>query len=126
MELMITARKAVPELQLVYGIVVDRVYTGTLMTSLDMVEETVHQRKFPVPLPPSPSIKDDEIFAPSQELSKQGCILEAAIEASATAIINLKDSLNEWDSKVGDGDCGTTMCRGAIAILEDMKKRLEI
>ena len=50
-----------------------------------------------------------QIFAPSQELSKQGCILEAAIEASATAIINLKDSLNEWDSKVGDGDCGTTV-----------------
>jgi len=56
-------------------------------------------------------------------LSKQGCILEAAIEASATEIINLKDSLNEWDNKVGDGDCGTTMYRGATAILEDMKKR---
>ncbi|XP_066308022.1 putative 3,4-dihydroxy-2-butanone kinase [Miscanthus floridulus] len=66
------------------------------------------------------------IFAPSQELSKQGCILEAAIEASATAIINLKDSLNEWDSKVGDGDCGTTMYRGATTILEDMKKRYPI
>ncbi|CAD6214290.1 unnamed protein product [Miscanthus lutarioriparius] len=153
MELMIAARKAVPELQLVYGIAVDRVYTGTLMTSLDMAglsitimksDDSILKRldaptkapawpvgsegnrppaKFPVPLPPSPSIKDDEIFAPSQELSKQGCILEAAIEASATAIINLKDSLNEWDSKVGDGDCGTTMYRGATAILEDMKKR---
>ncbi|XP_066310866.1 putative 3,4-dihydroxy-2-butanone kinase [Miscanthus floridulus] len=66
------------------------------------------------------------IFAPSQELSKQGCILEAAIEASATAIINLKDSLNEWDSKVGNGDCGTTMYRGATAILEDMKKGYDI
>ncbi|CAD6219515.1 unnamed protein product [Miscanthus lutarioriparius] len=108
MELMIAARKAVPELQLVYGIAVDRVYNGTLMTSLDMAGNRP-PAKFPVPLPPSPSIKDDEIFAPSQELSKQGCILEAAIEASATAIINLKDSLNEWDSKVGDGDCGTTM-----------------
>ncbi|XP_066316826.1 putative 3,4-dihydroxy-2-butanone kinase [Miscanthus floridulus] len=146
MELMITVRKAVPELQLVYGIAVDRVYTGTLMTSLDMAglsitimksDDSILKRldaptkalawpvgsegnrppaKFRVPLPPSPSIKDDEIFAPSQELSKQGCILEAAIEASATAIINLKDSLNEWDSKVGDGDCGTTV------ILEDMKK----
>ncbi|XP_066400170.1 putative 3,4-dihydroxy-2-butanone kinase [Miscanthus floridulus] len=153
MELMIAARKAVPELQLVYGIAVDRVYTGTLMTSLDMAglsitimksDDSILKRldaptkapawpvgsegnrppaKFPVPLPPSPSIKDDEIFAPSQELSKQGCILEAAIEASATAIINIKDSLNEWDSKVGDGDCGTTMYRGATAILEDMKKR---
>ncbi|CAD6204868.1 unnamed protein product [Miscanthus lutarioriparius] len=147
MELMIAARKAVPELQLVYGIAVDRVYTGTLMTSLDMAglsitimksDDSILKRldaptkalawpvgsegnrppaKFPVPLPPSPSIKDDE------ELSKQGCILEAAIEASATAIINLKDSLNEWDSKVGDGDCGTTMCRGATTILEDMKKQ---
>lgn len=50
-----------------------------------------------------------QILAPSQELSKLGCILEAAIEASATEIINIKDSLNEWDSKVGDGDCGTTV-----------------
>ncbi|PUZ37300.1 hypothetical protein GQ55_9G108100 [Panicum hallii var. hallii] len=153
MELMIAARKAVPELQLEYGIAVDRVYTGTLMTSLDMAglsitimksDENILKRldaptkapawpvgsegnrppaKFPVPVPPSPSMKDDEILAQPQELSKQGCILEAAIEASATEIINLKDSLNEWDSKVGDGDCGTTMYRGATAILEDMKKR---
>ncbi|RLN40882.1 putative 3,4-dihydroxy-2-butanone kinase [Panicum miliaceum] len=153
MELMIAARKAVPELQLEYGIAVDRVYTGTLMTSLDMAglsitimksDENILKRldaptkapawpvgsegnrppaKFPVPVPPSPSMKDDEILAQPQELCKQGCILEAAIEASAIEIINLKDSLNEWDSKVGDGDCGTTMYRGATTILEDMKKR---
>ncbi|KAF8674377.1 hypothetical protein HU200_048208 [Digitaria exilis] len=156
MELMIAARKAVPELQLAYGIAVDRVYTGTLMTSLDMAglsitimksDENILKRldaptkapawpvgsegnrppaKFPVPVPPSPSMKDDEILAQPQELSKEGCILEAAIEASATEIINLKDSLNEWDSKVGDGDCGTTMYRGATAILEDMNKRYDI
>ncbi|CAN6281627.1 unnamed protein product [Urochloa humidicola] len=153
MELMIAARKAVPELQLEYGIAVDRVYTGTLMTSLDMAglsitimksDDNILKRldaptkapawpvgsegnrppaKFPVPVPPSPSMKDDEILAQPQELSKQGCILEAAIEAGATEIINLKDILNEWDGKVGDGDCGTTMYRGATAILEDMKKR---
>ncbi|OEL22076.1 putative 3,4-dihydroxy-2-butanone kinase [Dichanthelium oligosanthes] len=153
MELMIAARKAVPELQLEYGIAVDRVYTGTLMTSLDMAglsitilksDENILKRldaptkapawpvgsegnrppaKFPIPVPPSPSMKDDEIFSQPQELSKQGCILEAAIKASATEIINIKDSLNEWDSKVGDGDCGTTMYRGATAILEDMKNR---
>ncbi|KQK13501.1 hypothetical protein BRADI_1g10550v3 [Brachypodium distachyon] len=153
MELMIAARKAVPELQLEYGIAVDRVYTGTFMTSLDMAglsitimrsDENILQRldaptkapawpvgsegnrpptKFPVPVPPSPSMKDDEILFQHQELSKQGRILEAAIEASAKEIIDLKDSLNEWDSKVGDGDCGTTMYRGATAILEDMKSR---
>lgn len=42
-----------------------------------------------------------------QELSEQGCILEAAIQAAANEIINLRDKLNEWDGKVGDGDCGT-------------------
>jgi hypothetical protein len=120
--------------------------------------------KFPVPVPPSPSVKDDEVnqnpyldfllsymillhesfcqnycgflnhagtcmaincllqslgrdsfvialqvLTQPQELSKQGCILEAAIKACAKEIISLKDSLNEWDSKVGDGDCGTTV-----------------
>ncbi|VFQ94430.1 unnamed protein product [Cuscuta campestris] len=36
MELMIAAGKAVPELQLEHGLAVDRVYTGSFMTSLDM------------------------------------------------------------------------------------------
>ncbi|GJM96418.1 hypothetical protein PR202_ga13249 [Eleusine coracana subsp. coracana] len=92
MELMIAARKAVPELQLEYGIAVDRVYTGSLMTSLDMAgfsitimksDENILQRldaptkapawpvgsegnrppaKFPIPVPPSPSVKDDEMY----------------------------------------------------------------
>uniref|UniRef100_A0A8R7U596 3,4-dihydroxy-2-butanone kinase n=1 Tax=Triticum urartu TaxID=4572 RepID=A0A8R7U596_TRIUA len=157
MELMIAARKAVPELQLEYGIAVDRVYTGTFMTSLDMAglsitimrsDENILQRldaptkapawpvgsegrnrppaKFPVPVPPSPSMKDDEILSERQELSKQGCMLEAAIEAAAKELIDLKDNLNDWDSKVGDGDCGTTMYRGATAILEDMKTRYHL
>jgi Dak1 domain len=36
MELMIAARKAVRELQGLYGLAVDRIYTGSFMTSLDM------------------------------------------------------------------------------------------
>lgn len=36
MELMIAARKAIRELQGVHGFAVDRVYTGSFMTSLDM------------------------------------------------------------------------------------------
>lgn len=44
-----------------------------------------------------------------QLLNEQGCILEVAIEAAANSIINLKDWLNEWDSKAGDGDCGSTV-----------------
>ncbi|KAF2617749.1 hypothetical protein F2Q68_00038669 [Brassica cretica] len=135
MELMIAAGKAVPKLQLEFGLAVDRVYTGSFMSSLDMAgfsisimkaDQSILERldapakapswpvgtdgnrppsKIPVPLPPFQQNKNEE----------------AAIEAAATVVISLKDSLNEWDGKVGDGDCGSTMCRGATAILEDMR-----
>ena len=36
MELMISAGKTVPKLQLEFGLAVERVYTGSFMTSLDM------------------------------------------------------------------------------------------
>ena len=36
MELMIATGKAVPKLQLEHGLAVDRVYSGSFMTSLDM------------------------------------------------------------------------------------------
>ncbi|NP_001234326.2 putative 3,4-dihydroxy-2-butanone kinase [Solanum lycopersicum] len=152
MELMIIAGKAVPELQLEHGLAVDRVYTGSFMTSLDMAgfsisvmkaDQAILDRldaptkapnwpvgaegnrppaKIPVPLPPSHSIKIEKTLSRPEKLSPQGHILETAIEAAATEVVNLRDNLNEWDNKVGDGDCGSTMFRGAVAILEDMKK----
>ncbi|KAJ6672723.1 TRIOKINASE/FMN CYCLASE [Salix viminalis] len=152
MELMIAAGKAVPQLQLEHGLAVDRVYTGSFMTSLDMAgfsisimkaDEALLQHldaatkapywpvgvdgnrppaKIPVPLPVSPSAKSDESLSRPQQLSKQGYLLEVAIEAGVNAVIDLRDNLNEWDGRVGDGDCGSTMYRGATAILEDMKK----
>lgn len=152
MELMIAAGKAVPRLQLEHGLAVDRVYTGSFMTSLDMagfsitvmkVDETILQHldaptkapawpvgvdgkhppaKIPVPVPQSRFPGSNESSTRPEHLSEQGCILEAAIEAAANELINLRETLNEWDSKVGDGDCGSTMFRGASAILEDMRK----
>ncbi|KAF9618405.1 hypothetical protein IFM89_001128 [Coptis chinensis] len=151
MELMIAAGKTVPKLQVEHGLAVDRVYTGSFMTSLDMAgfsisimraDEAILQRldaptrapywpvsvegdrpptKLPVPIPISRSTKNDEVSIRPQELSEQGHILEVVIEAAASALINLKDSLNDWDGKVGDGDCGSTMFRGATAVLEDMR-----
>ncbi|PIA26722.1 hypothetical protein AQUCO_09100094v1 [Aquilegia coerulea] len=151
MELMIASGKTVPKLQVEHGLAVDRVYTGSFMTSLDMAgfsisimkaDEVILRRldaptkapywpvsvegdrpptKLPVPIPTSCSRKNDEGSNRPQELSVQGRILEAAIEAAANAIINIKDCLNEWDGKVGDGDCGSTLFRGAAAIVEDMR-----
>ncbi|KAG6413214.1 hypothetical protein SASPL_125921 [Salvia splendens] len=155
MELMIAAGKVIPGLQLEHGLAVERVYTGSFMTSLDMAgfsitvmkaDQAILNRldaptrapnwpvavdgnrppaKIPVPVPPSRSKKNDEVSSRPEELSPLGHILEVAIEAAATSIINLRDNLNDWDSKVGDGDCGSTMSRGASAILEDMKKWLK-
>ncbi|VVA19578.1 PREDICTED: dihydroxyacetone kinase [Prunus dulcis] len=151
MELMIASGKAVPKLQLEHGLAVDRVYTGSFMTSLDMAgfsisimkaDQAILQRldaatkaphwpvgvdgnhppaKIPVPLPPSRSTKSDESLGRPAQLNAQGQILEVAIEAAAHAVKKLRDNLNEWDSKVGDGDCGSTMYRGAAAVLEDMQ-----
>ncbi|CAK9312330.1 unnamed protein product [Citrullus colocynthis] len=152
MELMIASGKAVPKLQLEHGLAVDRVYSGSFMTSLDMAgfsitimksDQKVLQRldaatkapcwpvgadgshppsKIPVPIPPPAlATKNGETLGGPHQLNQQGIILEAAIKAAAKAVINLKDTLNEWDSKVGDGDCGSTMFRGATTILEDMK-----
>ncbi|KAL1824785.1 putative 3,4-dihydroxy-2-butanone kinase [Daucus carota subsp. sativus] len=152
MELMIIAGKAIPKVQLEHGLAVDRVYTGSFMTSLDMagfsvsimkVDQAILQRldaktkaphwpvgvdgnhppaKIPVPVPPSRSAITDETLSRPQQLNQQGRILEAAIEAAASAVIDIKDNLNDWDSKSGDGDCGSTMCKGAVAILDDLKK----
>ncbi|KAH0976089.1 hypothetical protein GBA52_017988 [Prunus armeniaca] len=151
MELMIASGKAVPKLQLEHGLAVDRVYTGSFMTSLDMAgfsisimkaDQAILQRldaatkaphwpvgvdgnhppaKIPVPLPPSRSTKSDESLGRPAQLNAQGQILEVAIEAAAHAVKKLRDNLNEWDSKVGDGDCGSTIYRGAAAVLEDMQ-----
>eukprot|EP01018_Ginkgo_biloba_P034898 Gb_10505 [translate_table: standard] len=151
MELMIAAGKAVAQLQLDHGLAVERVYTGPFMTSLDMagfslsvmkVDQSILQcldaptkapywligvdgprppTTLPVPVPPAP-IKMNLVPCRPHELTMQGQVLEVAINAGAEEVIKIKDTLNEWDSKVGDGDCGTTMFKGASAILEDMKK----
>lgn len=52
-----------------------------------------------------------------QQLNQQGRILEAAIEAAASAVIDIKDNLNDWDSKSGDGDCGSTVSRLVMGML---------
>ncbi|KAM0063472.1 hypothetical protein Hdeb2414_s0003g00091261 [Helianthus debilis subsp. tardiflorus] len=45
-----------------------------------------------------------QLLGRPHELNEQGRALEIAIEATTLACIDLKDSLNEWDNKVGDDD----------------------
>ncbi|KAH7440301.1 hypothetical protein KP509_04G100300 [Ceratopteris richardii] len=151
MELMIVAGKAVAQLQLEHGLAVERIYTGNFMTSLDMkgfslsvlkVDDSIlarldsptrapawpvsvdgprPQTTIPVEIPQGPSTVNKVPCRP-EKLSTQGKVLEMAIEAGADAVVKQRDMLNDWDSKVGDGDCGDTMCKGAMAVLEDLKK----
>lgn len=51
----------------------------------------------------------DQLLGRLPKLNQHGLVLEAAIEAAAHAVINIRDSLNEWDAKAGDGDCGSTV-----------------
>lgn len=46
MELMIAAGKVIPGLQLEHGLAVERVYTGSFMTSLDMAGEFILARMY--------------------------------------------------------------------------------
>lgn len=57
------------------------------------------------------------------KLNRHGLVLEAAIEAAAHAVINIKDSLNEWDAKAGDGDCGSTVSLLVCHSLDELMKR---
>ncbi|KAK1287392.1 putative 3,4-dihydroxy-2-butanone kinase [Acorus calamus] len=120
MELMIASGKAVLQLQLEHGLAVDRVYTGSFLTSLDMAgfsislmkaDTEILQRldaptkapywpvgvngnrppaKIPVPVPQSGCTRNEEVLIRPQELNEQGYVLEAAIEAGAKEIINLR------------------------------------
>lgn len=43
------------------------------------------------------------------ELSAEGALLERCIRGGAEAVLSIVGDLNEWDAKVGDADCGTTV-----------------
>lgn len=149
MEVMVASGKAVAQLQVEHGLAVARVYAGAFMTSLDMagislsilkVDDNVLARldaptrapawpnacsgprrptTVPVPLPPAPPDQYKAATRP-REVTPGGKRLEAAIRAGAEAVLALQEQLNAWDALVGDGDCGSTMAKGARAVLEGL------
>jgi len=69
-----------------------------------------------------PEVKVED--GPSGTLEKEnlvsihefGARATAAIAACCKALIEAEPKLTEWDTIVGDGDCGLTMARGATAV----------
>ncbi|KAG3112994.1 putative 3,4-dihydroxy-2-butanone kinase [Phytophthora idaei] len=60
-------------------------------------------------------------FQRPAELSNKGLLLEKCILAVCETLIKNEPQLTNWDTKVGDGDCGTTFKNAAEAILVDLK-----
>ncbi|CAI5736223.1 unnamed protein product [Peronospora destructor] len=60
-------------------------------------------------------------FVRPLELSNDGRILEKCILAVCDTLIKNEPQPTSWDTKVGDGDCGTTFKTAARSILTDLK-----
>uniref|UniRef100_A0A7S0RX56 Dihydroxyacetone kinase n=1 Tax=Pyramimonas obovata TaxID=1411642 RepID=A0A7S0RX56_9CHLO len=131
-------------------VTVKRVYVGTFMTSLDMngfsltlmrVDaatmarlDATHQApawplvpgvydpaKAAVPVPAGTDA--DALVSSAGPASRGGVAAAAAIAAACNALIGMEAQLTQWDTLVGDGDCGLTLTRGAKAILADIDPR---
>ncbi|KAK9915864.1 hypothetical protein WJX75_005396 [Coccomyxa subellipsoidea] len=143
MELSIVARATLTQLRDTYKVTVARVYVGPFMTSLDMAgfslsllllndariaaldaptqapawpapQGELDADKAPLPLPKGP---DGELSSGRPEsLTPFGAVLERALLAVCEAVIVAAPELDALDSRIGDGDCGSTLKRGAEAI----------
>ena len=56
---------------------------------------------------------------PPKPVTWLGGLVLKCVTRAATALLGAEKALTEADTKVGDGDCGSTFARGAAALLED-------
>jgi dihydroxyacetone kinase len=147
MELAIVARRAVTVLES-RGVVVQRVYAGTFMSSLDAAgvsislmrvnEERLKLLDAPTSAPAWPNVSTQQRrpimertilpLVPDRETTSEVSAasgqtrLHRAIEAACESMIAAKDQLTELDRIVGDGDLGINLARGAEAVREMLRK----
>jgi len=143
MEMAIFTRRVLQVLSF-RNLVVERVYCGTFMSSLDAAgvslsflrvdDERLRRLDAPTTAPAWPSISrqrpeplPSRIVAsdrlqpvPHQEWPYPGkkTRLQLAIEAACGALLDAEDHLTEMDRVVGDGDLGMGLARAARAIAE--------
>lgn len=143
MELALVARRAVAA----RGTPVTQLYSGTFLSALDMKGVSLSllpldrarsaQLAAPTQAPawrlastpgdggggartlPTPAQHIAETRRPTT-LTDTGRQLEAAITAACAALIGAETDLNDLDRRVGDGDCGTTLRRGAERLKQDL------
>jgi triose/dihydroxyacetone kinase / FAD-AMP lyase (cyclizing) len=146
MELAIVARHAVPFLES-KGYVVERIYAGTFLSSLDMAgisisvlginDERLGWLDAPTTAPAWPNVLKRRPGRPearivngmSVEVSRSigddvrtdpGRKVVRAIDAACKALIDAEEELTEMDRVTGDGDLGASMRRAAMAVQSRM------
>ncbi|DBA03448.1 TPA: hypothetical protein N0F65_002856 [Lagenidium giganteum] len=147
MELYVVAKYAIKALE-AKGIEVERTVVGSFMTALDMAGFSLSLWKsngdaallklFDAPtsapawsyqattpaatkfIDAAPAPATGKAFVRPSTLTPQAAQLEKCIQAACRALIESEPELTHWDSKVGDGDCGTTFKSASEAILADM------
>ena len=146
LELSVVANSALAFCRNSLGLEVARVSHGAFVTSLDMHglsltlfriadEEQLRRLDAPTEAPawvpptePVPAVRSRIPLAnapaepgntpPDVASSPSSLKVKAAIAAACEALLAKEDDLNAMDAKVGDGDCGATLARGARRILE--------
>jgi dihydroxyacetone kinase len=143
MELAIVTRRAVAVLR-ERGLVIERVYLGTFLSALEMAgislsvlpvdDKRLARLDAPTEAPawtgaaarpgartappPEPLQTPAVPLTPTRPHTRLGEALEAAIQAGAKALIAEGPRLTQMDQRVGDGDLGISLERGARAALQ--------
>ncbi|GMH41702.1 hypothetical protein BSKO_09612 [Bryopsis sp. KO-2023] len=141
MELFVVARASLTYCKVNLGLAVEVCYVGSYMTSLDMAgvsltlckidDKTLDLLRYPTEargwLAGHPGVVDGKSYGSMpgvvsettppatrpESLTQVGSTIEKALLQAMDCLIRHEPELTEWDALVGDGDCGTTMKRGA-------------
>ena len=62
----------------------------------------------------------DESIDIQRDIMYDSSVLERIIRTAAQNIIDKEPEITDWDTKMGDGDCGTTLETGARAIIKSL------
>lgn len=145
MELYVAARAAFSWLAGVKKINVTHAYIGTFMSAIDMngfsitvcaLDDDTRVQRLEAPcscsawpktakLTPAkllsvsaPASDRNETIASGPPTTPEGVMALKAIKRVAKDLIAVEDTLTKYDTAVGDGDCGTTIRKGAEALMK--------
>ncbi|GAX21731.1 triose/dihydroxyacetone kinase / FAD-AMP lyase [Fistulifera solaris] len=147
-EMSILANACVTELEAVHHVKVRLLYVGTYMSSfnmhgasltiLNLTDEMIElleaptsapawkkcqyskdpNAMVPVPVPPELKTKSTYRALPPLMIQDFSTVARKMVAAAAQSLIDHEPLITKYDTIVGDGDCGLTMKRGAVALLK--------